>query len=365
MILEEAAFVPPDLFYVVMVPLMGVDNTALLAISTPGEEGSNYYSELMDLKTPDGESLFRIKSVGLACDECAAANKSCPHVKASLPPWKSEARHAKTMAIMASRPEQASAELLGVAASATKTYLFRSYVRALHAGPCWQFDHNVNVVYIGIDPAGGTKHSDYAIFSVACESEHWVNLGADVSASYSSEEVNLMLSDHLSSLRENHRYRHALFVVHIEANYGGWLACDEIARRFSAPEYQPIKFPSCDPKAQSRIGMWTGPLQKETFAKDLESLLKQERLSYAQDYVSQRPGPVKAEFEAQLCQYRREVKPAADPAFTDARVTYTGKGGSRRDDLCMSAQICLSYALQIRQQPQFQRECAAYGFSRI
>jgi hypothetical protein len=34
-ILEEAAFILPELFYQVIVPLLGVKDTALLAISTP------------------------------------------------------------------------------------------------------------------------------------------------------------------------------------------------------------------------------------------------------------------------------------------------------------------------------------------
>lgn len=37
-ILEEAAFMPAKVFKVVVAPLLGVDGTAVLAISTPDDE---------------------------------------------------------------------------------------------------------------------------------------------------------------------------------------------------------------------------------------------------------------------------------------------------------------------------------------
>jgi len=72
--MEEAAFMDPKVFKTVVVPLFGVVNTAVLAISSPDDE-SNYYSELLELKTKDGESFFEIIRIGLACVSCLDAGK--------------------------------------------------------------------------------------------------------------------------------------------------------------------------------------------------------------------------------------------------------------------------------------------------
>ena len=47
-VLEEAAFMKEDIFLQIVSPLMGVDNTAVLAISTPDDE-FGYYSELLNM----------------------------------------------------------------------------------------------------------------------------------------------------------------------------------------------------------------------------------------------------------------------------------------------------------------------------
>ena len=41
-------------FYEVIVPLLEVENTALICISTP-QDSMNFYSEMFTLKTPDGK----------------------------------------------------------------------------------------------------------------------------------------------------------------------------------------------------------------------------------------------------------------------------------------------------------------------
>ncbi len=45
-IMEEAAFINRALFFSVIVPLMGVNGTAVIAISTPNEHDDNYYTFL-------------------------------------------------------------------------------------------------------------------------------------------------------------------------------------------------------------------------------------------------------------------------------------------------------------------------------
>jgi len=76
---------PPSLFFEVVLPLLEVDKTSMLAISTPSPEGNmNFYTTMMDSKDPNtGKPMFKVLKVGLACDACQAAGiaSECTHSK--------------------------------------------------------------------------------------------------------------------------------------------------------------------------------------------------------------------------------------------------------------------------------------------
>ncbi len=73
-IMEEAAHMDPRVFHEVVVPLFGVVNTAVLAISSPVDD-QNFYSELLELKRPDGTDFFWVMKIGLACASCLEAGE--------------------------------------------------------------------------------------------------------------------------------------------------------------------------------------------------------------------------------------------------------------------------------------------------
>lgn len=69
-VLEEASRLDKAVFTEVVVPLLGVKDTSLIAISTPlGED--NFYSSLLSAKKPNSERpLFNVCSIQLLCAEC-------------------------------------------------------------------------------------------------------------------------------------------------------------------------------------------------------------------------------------------------------------------------------------------------------
>ena len=71
-----------DVFFEVVVPLLEMETTALIAISTP-LDGLNFYSEMFELKGGDGKPLFNTLRVGLSCQKCQKEGKSesCTHMK--------------------------------------------------------------------------------------------------------------------------------------------------------------------------------------------------------------------------------------------------------------------------------------------
>jgi len=90
-VLEEASRLDQAVFQEVVVPLLGVRDTALIGISTP-LDANNFYSELVESKKPDGDPLFNVVTIRLLCDACEKAGKTeCPH-NTDIPPWKSSER---------------------------------------------------------------------------------------------------------------------------------------------------------------------------------------------------------------------------------------------------------------------------------
>ncbi len=173
-ILEEAAFMNDQLFYRVVVPLMSVNNTAVIAISSPDDE-FNYFSKLMNLKrdAKNNIPLFLVIQITQACEACQKAGKRCPHNEALLPPWRSAKRQELTEQIMKSNPMLFEREMLGLMKSSDSLFVFDPVlVDAFHHRPCYRFSLFPKLVWVAIDPSGGGSLSNYAILSMAFQRQH-------------------------------------------------------------------------------------------------------------------------------------------------------------------------------------------------
>ena len=68
-LLEEAAFMPIKMFHEVIVPLLELETTALICISTP-QDSSNFYSMMFEMVDQAGEKLFNQIQISMVCDDC-------------------------------------------------------------------------------------------------------------------------------------------------------------------------------------------------------------------------------------------------------------------------------------------------------
>ncbi len=114
-------------FHSVCVPLLSVNHTALLAISTPDDE-FNFYSELFNLKTPTGESLFELLSIGLACETCMENGLVCNHKLDRLPAWKSVERQELVQSILGQNRDLADRETRGVVKSGRREVFEKPWI---------------------------------------------------------------------------------------------------------------------------------------------------------------------------------------------------------------------------------------------
>ena len=167
LILEEAAYCPPDFVFEVVMPLLIVQNTSLLAISTL-TSSINFYTKLIRIKDPVTQKpVFTVLQVELACDKCKEEGKAaeCVHMLHLVPRWQSSSRHSMLKVIMEDRPDLIQSELSGLAFDATQQ-IFKTQLLDIMFSQTPPM-HIINEeIHVFIDPAAGGAFSDYCILSV-------------------------------------------------------------------------------------------------------------------------------------------------------------------------------------------------------
>jgi hypothetical protein len=166
-ICEEAAAMDTAVFYEVVVPLLELDQTALICISTI-LDSFNFYSKLLDLEDENGDPFFVIHNFVMACENCLdeGTPETCTHMFNQLPPWQSARKHKKIRAMMEDQKELMIRETMGIQSDAFgqafKTRALRAFVRRVQMP--LKTALLPRQVFITIDPSGGGQ-SHFALVS--------------------------------------------------------------------------------------------------------------------------------------------------------------------------------------------------------
>lgn len=155
--MEEAARIDQQLFRETIAPLLLVEHTALIGITTPMEEG-NGYNMMMDLTYEDGSPMFNTIRISLICDPCREAGiVDCPHNKHEIPPWKRDEKRARLVeGVLKSDVALHMRENAGVVQKQNNCAFNISNVEKLFIS---EFDNStqefVQHIFVCIDTAGG------------------------------------------------------------------------------------------------------------------------------------------------------------------------------------------------------------------
>ena len=124
LVVDEAAYVSPQLIYQVVIPLLEVTTTVMFMISTPTMSYS-FFSKLMHLKDKQGRSLFLVYSVDLVCQRCrkTAHPENCRHKLHLLPHWKNQDKLEMTQIIMQEETSILLRESRGIITDKDNAYL--------------------------------------------------------------------------------------------------------------------------------------------------------------------------------------------------------------------------------------------------
>lgn len=173
MIVEEAAFIDLNVFTQVVAPLLGMEESVLLMISSP-LDSFNFFTKLIDIRDRiTGQPIFLVARMLLVCDRCRRLGRPhlCKHRMKFLPPWKSESRQDIMAEILRDHQATMARESLGETES-TENAIVEKYIRErwlneprFYPAPMERAD----LVLIAIDPSGndGSTCSEVAIVSIA------------------------------------------------------------------------------------------------------------------------------------------------------------------------------------------------------
>lgn len=87
---DEMAHMDPEVFFLIIVPLLEMSLIMLIGISSPGGE-NNFYTILVNLENDDGTKMFLTYKHEMICDTCKGRENQidCRHLVDENPPWKS------------------------------------------------------------------------------------------------------------------------------------------------------------------------------------------------------------------------------------------------------------------------------------
>ena len=344
--LEEAAFLDIQVFYQVIVPLLEMDSTAMIAISTP-QDSLNFYSEMFELKDHLGKPFFKQIKVSLICDMCRAAGKGedCNHMSHWIPPWKSRDKFLMAKALYGSNTDLLKRESMGETTDDANSVFSSKDVNVLLESPRVKLDSSPDYVIIAADPNGGGS-SQFAVVSIVLEGDRCVIVGLDSHHTTTHDEVESLMVQHMRSLRGVKELAYAWFIFIPENNLG--IQADHL-RHMVRNERRVFTV-----REKKKTGVCTTHERKEYYAETLLQFFTEKKLHLSSDLVCANPmldankrGVLTlAEFRKELIQFRRMVIPAAR-AFNLSKIVYTGKAKSgMRDDLVMTLMIALYFGKQ-------------------
>lgn len=144
-------------FFEVIVPLLEVNETALICISTP-LGAWNFYSEFTELRDHNGKHVFNVIKVGMVCARCLGTEREaeCNHPTGDRPEWKPEETLDKVRAIYGDRLTLLKREILGQIADDDNTAFEARALKAFFKrAPANEPHASVSEVYVAVDPNGG------------------------------------------------------------------------------------------------------------------------------------------------------------------------------------------------------------------
>ena len=351
-LLEEAAFMPIKMFHEVIVPLLELETTALICISTP-QDSSNFYSMMFEMVDQAGEKLFNQIQISMVCDDCKLGPhpEQCTHMKHLLPKWKSGGKQDMVRQIYGDNTEDMLRESMGVTTNDSCALFQDEWIKLFSSRSPYTFRNVPSFVFVACDPNGGGS-SQMAIVSLFQDSNNFAICGAESHAVKGHGEIRTLLEAHVRTIRATYPSSYIIFIP--ESNLG---------HEASQMAHMLREIPNCRSLMEKgEPGVLTTHKRKELYSNTAVERFASGSIWYAEKFVcadpfydaNEREARVKRMFRKQLTVFSKIVVPRGKE-YNLPKVIYSGKGDGE-DDICMTFLIGLYWSIQFmtgRSDPSF------------
>ena len=343
-LLEEAAFMPIKMFHEVIVPLLELETTALICISTP-QDSSNFYSMMFEMVDMAGEKLFNQINVSMVCEDCklGAHPENCTHMKHLLPKWKSGGKQDMVRQIYGENTADMLRESMGVTTNDSAAVFDDEWLHIFATRPVYSPVNTPRFVFVAVDPNGGGS-SQMAIVSMYMDANNFAVCGIESHAVKGHGEIKTLLTAHIRGIRAMYRSAYIIFIP--ESNLGHEAAHMHHMLR---------DIPNCRSLMErGEPGVVTTHKRKELYTNAAVERFASEGVWYAVKFACMNPfgdangraARVKKMFRNQLGSFSKVVIPRGSKDYSKPKVTYSGKAAGANDDLVMCFIIGIYWSVQ-------------------
>jgi len=341
-LLEEAAFMPIKMFHEVIVPLLELETTALICISTP-QDSSNFYSMMFEMVDAAGEKLFNQIQISMVCEDCklSAHPEKCTHMKHLLPKWKSGGKQDMVRQIYGDNTEDMLRESMGVTTNDSAAIFQDDWLDQFANRPPYTSLATPRVIFVACDPNGGGS-SQMAIVSLYQDANNFAVCGMESHAAKGHGEIRNLLETHVRAIRATFVSSYIIFIP--ESNLG---------HEASHMSHMLKDIPKCRSLMEKgEPGVITTHKRKELYANSAVERFAGGGVWYASQFVCANPygdansraARVKRMFRKQLGMFSKIVVPRGKD-YNIPKIIYSGKEQGN-DDLVMTFMIGLYWSIQ-------------------
>lgn len=221
-ILDEAAYVKFELFRHTILPVAQQRRTILICISTPCET-QNWFTQMRYLTDPDGDPLFKYHNLTLICPECEKLpnieSNKCTHMQYKRPLHLSNDKTERFAAVYEDDPETMAREMFGISMDNASDRLFIPEYVDEYLLSYVQINTPRPVLYVSVDPSGGSTMSLFTISAVTCIHEYTVEVFRGI---YKNEtrgfvEMGELLNRAFDRMLDEHWFKDARIVFYPES----------------------------------------------------------------------------------------------------------------------------------------------------
>ena len=349
-IIDEATFMRQDVFVAAILPMLMLNNAALICLSTLTDT-DNYYAELVDMVHPDDptRTFFKTFVIMRICDDCRRLGNqmTCDHQES--PEWLSDERFDTIKRVMEMRwPEEFKNEILGQVRE-RKVRVFDSKlvsdIKTL--GPI--VDNTFpTYAYVSVDPgAFGVQSNTGLVSGYYNQNGVFIITGIE---NIDTKEVTCeatVIRDHCLRLLGMPRFQNVNRIIMIFENNLGkevyWMQnYIHQTRNINVSFYTPYG---------DRSGVTTTDSNKEEFTMCAIQALRDQKIRTSKDmfsiFAERNGGSIEDTtdtFIKQLENFQVHARNKNNNVFAREKIVFSGKSANSKDDLVMSFLLCLGWS---------------------